>query len=189
MPEVARRLKVGVTNVYWYFRSKNELLRAIAERVTAEFYEGLQEDGGLSGDDLVLRQFRVYWQRLRDNPLWREIFISGFAAAVLGSPEGSRRAGMVLQRQIERMVDAGLDVTEATAAYRILSAYTRGSVSVMHMDRAGLLSADERERMSVLAVLSGEAREGWSRLPDDDVLFDAGLRALWAGLLAQSRER
>jgi AcrR family transcriptional regulator len=187
MPELARRLEVGVTSVYWYFRSRDDLIRAIAERVTSEFYEGLHDDVGLSGDDLVLRQFRLYWQRLKENPLWREVFISSFSAAVLGSPESGRRSGAVLQRQIERMVDAGLEVKEAAVAYRILSAYTRGSVFVMHMDRAGVLSADDSQRGAVMTALSGEAREGWAGMPDDDVLFDAGLRALWSGLLAQSR--
>jgi len=188
MPALARQLEVGVSSIYWHFRSRDELLRAIAVRVTSEFYEGLEDDDGLEGEDRVLRQFRLYWRRLRDNPLWRDIFISSFAATVLSSPEGTRRAGAVVQAQVERMVEAGLDLSEATAAYRILSAYTRGSVVVMHRDRAGSLVEGEERRLSVADEMTNPTRSAWTDLPDDeDALFDVGLRALWAGLVAQSR--
>src|SRR5262245_35171438 len=75
MPELARRLEVPVTSLYWYFRSKEELISAIADRVTREFYAGLEDDAGLIGDDRVLQHFRVYWRRLRGSALLREVFI------------------------------------------------------------------------------------------------------------------
>jgi len=177
MPSVAKQLDVGVTSLYWYFRSKDELLRAVAERVTAEFYDGLDDDEGVTGEERVLRQFRLYWRRLQENLLWREIFISSFAAAVSTSPESRRRAGHVVRRQVDRMVDAGLNVDEATAAYRVLSTYTRGAVLVMRPVTD--YSFFERE-------LSSPAREAWAGLQDDEALFDQGLRALWNGILARS---
>src|SRR5512138_843416 len=41
MPGLARQLRSGVTSIYWYFRSKDELLVALAEQVTKDLYESL----------------------------------------------------------------------------------------------------------------------------------------------------
>jgi len=43
-------------------------------------------------------------------------------------------------------------------------------------------SAFERE-------LPDPARRAWTELHDDETLFDKGLRALWIGIVAQSRDR
>src|ERR1700712_1034278 len=43
MPALSRELGAGVTSIYWYFRSKEELLIALAERVTAALFARLPE--------------------------------------------------------------------------------------------------------------------------------------------------
>src|ERR1700734_3509682 len=38
MPALAKQLKSGVTSIYWYFRSKDDLLEALTDRVTRDMY-------------------------------------------------------------------------------------------------------------------------------------------------------
>jgi AcrR family transcriptional regulator len=175
MAQLAGRLGVGVTSVYWYFRSKEELLRAIADRVTEEFYAGLEEDADLEGDARVLHHFRVYWSRLVNNPLWQEVFINRFVQTVASSPEAVAHALAVRDREVARIVDTGLSPDEALDAYLILSSYTRGYAVVEHFRRRDMeLAGEER-----IAAFRSKAIEA---LDDPDRAFEIGLKALWFGL-------
>ena len=187
MPELARQLGVGTTSVYWYFRNKDELLRAIGDRATEEFYAGLDDDTGLRGDDRILQHFRVFWSRLRENPLWREVFISGFWRTVSTSEKGAARAANVHHRQVTRMMAAGLSVADATNAYTILSAYTRGYVMVEHLRSADALPTTRAEMTAEVHGLAGYGeieRAAASANPNET--FELGLRALWSGLLRKA---
>jgi AcrR family transcriptional regulator len=181
MPQVARELGVGVTSVYWYFRSRDELVCALADRVTAQFYAGLDTDAGPPGDDRVLHYFRTFWSRLRENPLWREVFISSFRRTVGNSLEASIRAAQVHQGQIRRMTDAGLSVGDATNAHTILSAYTRGYVLVEHLRQQDVGSF--HPALELLPDWEGYAqvRQAIDAATAEDT-FEIGLQALWHGL-------
>jgi AcrR family transcriptional regulator len=183
MPQVARRLGVGVTSVYWYFRSRDELLCALADRVTAEFYAGLDEDAASAGDDRVLHYFRTFWSRLRENSLWREVFISSFRRTVGNSLDASIRAAQIHQRQIRRMTDAGLSVDDATSAHTILSAYTRGYVLVEHLRRQDDASAPFAPGLEDVPGLETYAlvRQAVAAAAPE-ATFEIGLQALWHGL-------
>jgi AcrR family transcriptional regulator len=165
MPQLARHLGVGVASVYWYFRSKDDLLAALADRATIEYYQGLDDDGDLDGEDLVLQHFRVIWRRLRENRLYQEVFISRFWHTVGLSTEATARAANRHQRELALMVDAGLSAQQASEAYGVLSAYTRGHAMV-----ADLQAADLPPEIDPTWA-SGGGRS-----------FDLGLRGLWRGL-------
>jgi AcrR family transcriptional regulator len=183
MPQVAKHLGVGVTSVYWHFRSKDDLLSALADRVTAEFYAGLDDGASLVGEDRVLYYFRTFWIRLRENPLWREVFISHFRRTVSSSPEASLRAAHVHHRQVLRMVDAGLTLEAAANAHTILSAYTRGYVLVEHLRLLDTVSAVLNPDVSMVPGLEsyGRVRAALAATEPDDT-FETGLKALWRGL-------
>jgi AcrR family transcriptional regulator len=185
MPELARHLGVGVTSVYWYFHCKDDLIHAIADRVTEDFYAGLDDDTGLDGDDLVLRHFREYWARLRENALWREMLTSKVWSAVQGSPSAAARAGGIHERQLARMIDAGLSPSDAIDAYTIMSSYTRGYVLVDHLMHAD--ASTPRGSAAVVRAFGNEERVEVARaagaLATDT--FEKGLRALWSGLLLE----
>jgi AcrR family transcriptional regulator len=165
MPQLARHLGVGVASVYWYFRSKDDLLAVLANRATIEYYRGLDDYGDLEGEDLVLQHFRVIWRRLRENRLYQEVFISRYWRTVGRSPEATARATGRHQRELTLMVDAGLSPAQASKAYSVLSAYTRGHAMV-----ADLQAADLPPEMDPTGASRGEES------------FDLGLRGLWRGL-------
>ncbi len=190
MPNVAKRLGVKVTSVYWYFRTKDDLVLALADRATREFYEGLDYDGEMQGDDRVLEHFRLYWRRLRANRLWREMFIHSVRRTIGRSAEVQARANQVSSLGVGRIVDAGLTPPEALRAYTILSAYTRGYVLVQQFeDEDGAedgAAVDPVPREEILAFLRVH---GLTAQPDPEQTFELGLRALWAGLSAPAVHR
>jgi AcrR family transcriptional regulator len=181
MPDVAKRLGVKVTNVYWYFRTRDDLVGALADRATREFYEGLDYDGELEGDDRVLEHFFLYWRRLRANRLWREVFIHSVRRTISTSAEVQGRANRVWSLGVARIVDAGLSPPDALRAYTILSAYTRGYVLVQQFQDDDGVSASPEPQEELLAFLQVH---GLATQPDPEQTFEVGLRALWAGLSA-----
>ena len=46
MPALANHLGAGVMSIYWYFRNKDELLVAMADRALEQVYSGLPQPGG-----------------------------------------------------------------------------------------------------------------------------------------------
>jgi AcrR family transcriptional regulator len=62
MPRLAQRLDVGVTSIYWYFRSKDDLLDMMTERAMAEELDG---NFDLS-QDLPWDYVRTYFRQFHD---------------------------------------------------------------------------------------------------------------------------
>ena len=187
MPQVARRLEASPTSVYWYFRTRDDLMRAIADRVTTDFCAGLDDDNDLEGDDRVLHYFRVLWQRLRANPLWREVFISNFNRTLRHSGTAQRRAGQVHQAEVTRIMETGLTLAEATSAHTILSAYTRGYVLVEHLSENDI-HAETFESAPIVPGLESYAKiRAAVATSTPDETFERGLCALWHGLVEQAR--
>jgi AcrR family transcriptional regulator len=187
MPELAQDLAVNVTSLYWHFRTKDELVVALADRATRQFYAGLEHDEDLKGDDRVLEHFRLYWRRLRVNPLWREVFINSFTRTTSGSLEAWARGRAVWRRGVSHIIDAGLSPSDAGKAYAILSAYTRGYVLVQQRLEEDV-EATRHSDQGLLADLDAFPHlKGAEVTPDPDETFEIGLRALWAGLSAGAR--
>lgn len=187
IPQLGRRLEASAASVYWYFRSKDELMRAIADRVTTDFCAGLDDDDDLEGDDHVLRYFRVLWQRLRENPLWREVFITSFTSTLRYSDEALRRAIQVHQAEVTRIMAAGMTLEEATRAHTVLSAFTRGYVLVDHLSDNDIHGAHTLGSAPLFPGFEsyGEIQKAIAASSVDET-FEAGLRSLWRGLVEQS---
>jgi AcrR family transcriptional regulator len=127
MPRLAQHLGVGVTSLYWYFRSKDELLTALTEEVADRLYQSLPDYSGLPWDEHLLRYFRDFRQVFRDNPVITDLLVLR-AALQAYSLEAMRRVYTLLEREIGALVRAGFPVKDAVEAYMTLSVYTRGCV-------------------------------------------------------------
>src|SRR5271168_1493138 len=60
MPALAKQLKSGVTSIYWYFRSKDDLLEALTDRVTRDMYLKLPPIGDGAWDDELVDYFTAF---------------------------------------------------------------------------------------------------------------------------------
>jgi AcrR family transcriptional regulator len=127
MPRLARHLDVGVTSLYWYFRSKDELLAALTEEAADRLYDLIPDYRGRPWDEHLRLYFRGFRQVFRDNPAICDLIVLR-APLQARSPEAMHRFFALLEREISALVRAGFPLRDAVDAYMTLSVYTRGCV-------------------------------------------------------------
>lgn len=127
MPHLARTMDCGVTSLYWYFRSKDELVEALVDRVSREAFTRLAPVGNGSWDDELIDYFVAFRTLMHRSPLYREIFAHSTRVTY-----GVSRLG----RQVLRRTDAGLalltragfSAQQAAVVHTIFSNYTMGFI-------------------------------------------------------------
>lgn len=131
MPALAKKLNSGVTSIYWYFRSKDELVTALTDKVAREMYRGLPPVGDGSWDDELFAYFVAFRDLLNDTPIYREVFAyrsqSLYADGAL-APSVLRR----LEAGMKIVVGAGFSHDDAAKLFSTCSNYTRGYVLLEH---------------------------------------------------------
>jgi AcrR family transcriptional regulator len=131
MPALAKHLGSGVTSIYWYFRTKDELLRAVTDRVTRQMYRALPPIGDGPWESELLEYFVAFRQVLEATPIYREVFAYRarmlFAQAAMG-PSMFRR----LEAGLELCTRAGLTPQQAAEVFNACANYTRGFVVLAH---------------------------------------------------------
>jgi AcrR family transcriptional regulator len=127
MPALARHLGAGVTSIYWYFRNKEELLVALAERVTRDLYDALPPIGDGPWDEELRAMHIAYRRVLRETPGYNELFsIRPFA--VLTAPSVLAKVLERLELDASLLRRAGFDEVEATRAYYAVNVHARSFV-------------------------------------------------------------
>jgi AcrR family transcriptional regulator len=127
MPALARDLQSGTTSIYWYFRSRDELLVAVAERVTREIYSALPLPVGDDWYDEALQ----YFSRLRSEMLRRPVFlelISDRPRFFLSQPSVFTAISDSLERWMAALTELGVDAEAAARMFQACSGYTEGFV-------------------------------------------------------------
>jgi AcrR family transcriptional regulator len=125
MPVLARELGAGVTSIYWYFRSKDDLLVALAERVTEELYAALPRIGDGAWDTELRSYFVDFRALLHRSPVYLELFTFR-PRFVLTRPRVYQTVLERLDEEIGLLTRAGLPPDVAGRAFSACSQYTRG---------------------------------------------------------------
>jgi AcrR family transcriptional regulator len=192
MPRLAQRLDVGVTSIYWYFRSKDELLDTLAERAMAEFDRRIDIPEDLPWDEYLRTYFRSQRRMFREHELLCDLIVLRSS----GTPEATRLSAERIDRVLEVLVRAGFPPDTAMNAYGALSVFTRGSAALARISDDGPDVADvpaapfeEPLRLRVLPHL--ERPHLLDMSGDEEFEFGLentlrGLRAHLAELLAAS---
>jgi AcrR family transcriptional regulator len=191
MPRLAQRLDVGVTSIYWYFRSKEDLLDTMTERAMAEFDRGFDIPEGLPWEEYVRTYFRQFREVFRTNGLLCDLIVM---RSPNFTPEATRIAAERITTVLRVLVAAGFDPDTAMYAYSSLSVYTRGAVALerswMASNRPPLATTSALSEVSDSQVLAAmRAPHALSMTSNDDFEFGLdngirGLRALLDDLLA-----
>jgi AcrR family transcriptional regulator len=197
MPKLARRLDVGVTSLYWYFRSKDDLLESMVGQAATRYLDLLPDHDELPWDERVRVYFRDMRDIYHDNPVLCDFLV--FRRAVTGRPRA--RFFERINREVTRLIDAGFDPESAARGYMAMSVYTQGCV---HKRRQQEMTAGlPGERFITSEARAAAALDGadlamvfpgldatidyWSAsfATDDD--FAAGLDLIIDGLRARLR--
>lgn len=188
MPRLARHLGVGVTSLYWYFRSKDDLMAALTEEAADRLYRMLPDYRERPWDEHLLRYFRDFRRVFLDNPALCDLLVLR-APMEARSPEATRRFFTLLEREIGALAEAGFPLRDAVDAYMTLSVYTRGCVLNERLFR----SAEEQrgrggEQMpqpdmdSESFPLMAEAAMCWAPSFSTEEKFEAGVGFIIDGL-------
>jgi AcrR family transcriptional regulator len=187
MPRLASRLDVGVTSIYWYFRSKDELLDTLAERAMAEFDRRIEIPDELPWDDYLRTYFRSQRRMFREHALLCDLIVLRSS----DTPEASRLSAERIDRVLQVLVRAGFPPDTAMNAYAALSVFTRGSAALARIDDDGAEVADvqagpfeEPPRLRVLPLLE---RPHLLAMTGDEE-FEFGLENTLRGLRAHLAE-
>jgi AcrR family transcriptional regulator len=190
MPRLARHLGVGVTSLYWYFRSKDDLLTALTQEAAGRLYTLLPDYRAYPWDEHLLRYFRDFRRVFREQPVLCDLIVLR-APMQARSPEAVHQFFALLEREIAPLVEAGFAVRDAVNAYATLSVYTRGCVLNERLFTAAeeLLSSGgypapspdiDPENLPVMA----QATPYWTASMAGDENFEAGIGFIIDGLRA-----
>jgi AcrR family transcriptional regulator len=178
MRRLAQDCGVGVTTLYGYVRTKDELLGLFADRLLGEI--AAPDPGQLSGEQQIAYVFREAYKVLVEHPELAQI--------VGGQPLPGAAALRLFQHVLRVLVTHGLDDRQIQTAYAVLAAYTTGFVqqqAARNRRSPGLaeLLASARANDSPAADGNGAGGEG-----DNNQLseFDAGLAVVLAGIWGQA---
>jgi AcrR family transcriptional regulator len=173
MPQLAASLNVGVTSIYWYFKSKRELLDAMTEEALSSFYESmppLQSHGWQN----MLREFFVsFYALLAADPLKCDLIVRRIG----GQDDGGMRTWERAEELLAALVDVGFPPSLAQHAFFTLSIYTQGFLLVERTGR-------------VATAISVPTADLPGNPPPED--FEFGLSNIIAGLrlmLPESQEQ
>lgn len=131
MPLLAKRLGVGVTSLYWYFRKKEDLLDAMSDRATL-LYDILtpfveQE----SWQDGLRRHFRELLSTFRERPVLCDLILMRTSEI---SAESMGATIQKLEGVVAGLIKAGFTPDEALDVYLTLSLHIRGIAVLEHFN-------------------------------------------------------
>jgi AcrR family transcriptional regulator len=152
MPALSRQVDAGVTSIYWYFRNKDELLVALAERVTADVYRRWKPMGEGPWDTELLTSFTSFRTELSRVPVYLELF-SLRSRFVLAQPGIFPVVMDRLEADLTRLVAAGLSPVDAAHAHVACSAYARGFVTLERGLQSEPEERDEAVRAGIAAAM------------------------------------
>lgn len=195
MPRLAQHLGVGVTSIYWYFRSKEDLLATMTSAALERFYQSLPDLSGLPWDEHLTAFFRELRRILRADPVLCDLTlmrVNNF------TPENARSTWAPIEGVLRCMVDAGFSTDVAAEAYFALSVYTRGSVMIerlylatdgdAHRPNPHLgLERDPADQARYPILAEQVAKRSFSTVGDAD--FEFGLTNAVDGLRAKLRRQ
>lgn len=192
MPKLARRLDVGVTSLYWYFRSKDDLLESMVGQAATRYLDLLPDHEGLPWDERA----RAYFHDMRaiydEHSVLCDFLV--FRRSVTGRPRA--RFFERINREVTLLIEAGFDPESAARGYMAMSVYTQGCVHKRRQQE--MADAGPGERFITVEARSAAALDGsdlatvfpgldatsdyWSAsfATDDD--FAAGLDLIIEGL-------
>ncbi len=186
MPALARELGCGVTSIYWYFRSRDELLEAVVDRVTPRVLTTLPPVGDGPWDEELVIFYTAFRDLVRRRPLYLEVM-----AHSTRTTYGTSRMG----RAVLRRIDEGLSLLTLAGftpddAARILVTVSNYAIGYVLWERGLAADGDRRAWVNagIARVPAGEVPV-LSQVHDygaidavGDEQFRTGLRLLVQGI-------
>jgi len=161
MPQLAASLNVGVTSIYWYFKSKRELLEAMTEEAVASFYKSMPPLSSGSWEEKLRQFFISFYALLAGDELRCDLIVRRIGNH---ADEDSVGSWPRAEELLAALQDAGFPPSLARHAFSTLSIYTQGYLLVERTGRtAGSISSPGKGAGHGMAAAPAvtDAREGF----------------------------
>ena len=177
MPMLAKHLGVGVTSLYWYFRKKDDLLDAMADRALHEYNYTDPSIDAENWRESLRKHAQTMRQTFHNDPVLCDlILIRGTY-----SRGAARNALEKIESPVAALVQAGLSPEDAFDTYAAIAVHTRGSAVLERLQdkmsaptpKVGKLV--DAETMPLIAEVS---KKGHRIGAADDINFDFILDAI-----------
>ena len=196
MPKLAKRLGVGVTSLYWYFHTKEELLQSMLSQVADDYLSLLPDHEGLAWDE----HFRRYFNDMRRIFLTHDVICDFLIMRTHVSMIGSDNSFFLdrLNKEVSILLAAGFEPETAARAYQAMSVYTSGTVQKVRMAELG--GSDPNRKMfadldaSTTAAIDakypglGQTQDYWNSTYSTWTDFNFGLNTILDGLRTHLRK-
>jgi AcrR family transcriptional regulator len=179
MPRLAAFLNVGVTSIYWYFKSKRELLDAMTDEALVSFYESMPPLRSQGWEDMLREFFVSFYTLLAADPLKCDLIVRRIGSQ---DDEGAMRSWDRADQLLTALADAGFPLSLARHAFFTLSIYTQGFLLVQRTGRvSGAISSPPAGGSADQVMGAPQAGElpGGSSAAED---FEFGITNIIAGL-------
>ncbi len=179
MNALATRLGVGVMTIYSYYRGRDELLDAMADRAAAELYDNHRDSIDQPWDVELRAHYRALRESLRSHPSLADlIFFRGQVLAA--NADQLDRIAEHMHRHIASMIHGGIEPTLAMRVFLGLSFFTLAS-ALRDEDNIAPTALPDR-----LQAMLGETMDARQILSDarfgSDAEFETLLDLLLLGL-------
>jgi AcrR family transcriptional regulator len=182
MPQLAAYLNVGVTSIYWYFKSKRDLLDAMTEEALVSFYESMPPLRSQGWEEMLGEFFVSFYALLAADTLKCDLIVRRIGNQ---ADEGVIRSWARAEQLLTALADAGFPPSLARHAFFTLSIYTQGFLLVERTGRvSGMISSPSADSSAgpvaeAAAWPTAGRRPGGTAVPDD---FEFGITNIIAGL-------
>jgi AcrR family transcriptional regulator len=182
MPRLARHLDVGVTSIYWYFKSKDELLNALTEEAFRRFYGQMPPLAGRRWEAVLGDFFRNFRRVFREDDVLCDLCIM---RTMRHTDETTALTEPRVDEVIGILVEQGFSEESAFGAYAALSVYTRGCLFIERLIRSsGTSDAPSRPGLVRTLPVPGPYGDTCPRSMVTDEDFEFGLENTIRGLRA-----
>jgi AcrR family transcriptional regulator len=179
MAGLAERLGVGAMTLYSYFRSRDELLDAMACRAAIELYDQHVDLDGASWDLELRTHYHEVRKNLKAHPTLADLLF--YRGQVLAGSELDEEIAAHWRRHLDAMIAGGIESTLAVRALYGLSMFCFASAL---RDEDLRESTEYRQRIEETVTAIGRLPEGTA--PDvrfgSDEQFDTMLDLMLRGL-------
>ncbi|WP_216911059.1 TetR/AcrR family transcriptional regulator [Nocardia noduli] len=175
MPSLAAHLKVGVTSIYWYFRSKEYLLDAMTDRALERYSIGIPFISAASWDRSLREHARTMRRLFREDPVLCDLVI------MRTTTYGASSNQVVMERfeaVLTTLIEVGFRPKDALDIYFSLAMHTRGLAMLerrQDMDREAGIQAPEMVDRDKLPTLTKLMKQGHTIGFVEEDTFEYGL--------------
>ncbi|MGW6117860.1 TetR/AcrR family transcriptional regulator [Nocardia sp. NPDC055165] len=182
MPELGKRLDVGVTSIYWYFRKKDELLNAMTDRALQQYAVAAPFIEADDWRETLRNHARTMRKTFLGNPILCDLILIRSAL----SPRAAESGAQQTEKVVASLVEAGLSPDDAVDTYSAIQLHTRGSIVLQRLYDKNKESGDESgayyEHLTIspetTPLLAAAGARGHRSGAPDDHNFEYGLESI-----------